>query len=87
MAKLRERFVARSHVDRTGLTSAFAAGDRAELRRIAHSLSGAGGLFGFPIISALAAELEQAIDQGEHGCELQARLDALTSELERLRQW
>lgn len=80
---LRERFVARSRSEGMMLAKALAADDRAELQRIAHSLAGAGGLFGHPEISDAGQSLEDALDEGttedirEAGQELLRRLDAL----------
>jgi HPt (histidine-containing phosphotransfer) domain-containing protein len=85
MAKLRERFIARSRVDREALAGAFAGGNRVELGRIAHGLSGAGGLFGFPAISALASQLESGVDRNEPDSALQTKLDALTAALDQLK--
>jgi HPt (histidine-containing phosphotransfer) domain-containing protein len=42
----------------------FAAGQCAELGRIAHQLKGAGGGYGFPLITERAATLESSLKQG-----------------------
>lgn len=39
-------------------------GDLEKLRTLAHQLKGAGGGYGFPQVTELAAELEQALKQG-----------------------
>ena len=81
MAELRVRFAARAAGQRAELESALAAGHRDELRRLAHSLAGSAGIFGFPQISADARALEEAVDEGATMDELR-RLAALL--LERL---
>lgn len=49
-----------------------------ELRVLAHGLAGAGGTFGFPEVSAAAADLEEALDRGPATEAARARLaDAL----------
>ena len=40
-------------------------GEMEELRSLAHQLKGAGGGYGFPIVTERAASLEHAIKQGE----------------------
>lgn len=64
LEQLRGRFIARSCVERAQLETALVAADLIEVRRIAHSLSGAGGTFGFHDISQAAADLEAAVDGG-----------------------
>ena len=46
------------------LESLLAAGALAELQTLAHQLKGAGGGYGFPQITDLAASLESALKQG-----------------------
>lgn len=82
MARLRERFIARSRGDREALVAAFERQDREALRRLAHSLSGAGGIFGFPEVSRRAAELEQAIDRALPFDTLRELLAALLDEID-----
>lgn len=82
MARLRQKFVERSRGDRDALAKAFDGGDRGELRRLAHSLSGAGGIFGFAGISQRAAQLEQAVDRNEPPDRLRELLDALLEEID-----
>ena len=77
MAELRARFVARLEDERGRLVAALRLDDREEVRRIAHGLSGSGGVFGFPEISAAAEEVEVAVDEGANEArvrELCARL-------------
>jgi HPt (histidine-containing phosphotransfer) domain-containing protein len=62
MGALRERFRARAGADRVLISTALAAGDRHELRRLAHGLSGSGGVFGFPEVSAVAEAVETAVE-------------------------
>ena len=79
--QLRLRFRSRARDEHGLLAAALAAGDLGELRRLAHSLSGAGGIFGYPGISALAAALEGALDRAEPPAPSAA---ALLAELEKL---
>ncbi|RJT33399.1 histidine phosphotransferase [Mesorhizobium waimense] len=53
------------------------------LVRIAHSLAGAGGTFGFPDISARASELERLRIGQADAAETGPALDALIAEIER----
>src|SRR5882672_10523515 len=46
------------------LESHLAAGEMCELQTLAHQLKGAGGGYGFPQITDLAASLEAALKQG-----------------------
>jgi HPt (histidine-containing phosphotransfer) domain-containing protein len=85
LEKLRGRFVARSCVERAQLETALAAADLIEVRRIAHSLSGAGGTFGFPAISQAAGDLEAAVDGGAGEELLNATAGALIALLRALR--
>ncbi len=81
MARLKHRFVERSRGDREALVNALRDDDRQELRRLAHSLSGAGGIFGFAGISQCAAHLEQGIERGDPPDRLGELLDALLEEI------
>jgi HPt (histidine-containing phosphotransfer) domain-containing protein len=85
MARLKHRFVERSRGDREALVKAFGGVDREELRRLAHSLSGAGGIFGFEAISQCAARLEHGIDREEPPERLRELLDALLQEIDSCR--
>ena len=62
MAQLRVRFQVRAAEDRVRLAAALAAEDRAETRRLAHGLSGSGGVFGFAGLSSAAEAVEVAVD-------------------------
>jgi HPt (histidine-containing phosphotransfer) domain-containing protein len=54
-----------------------AAGNLAELQRLAHQLKGAGGGYGYPSITELAASLESALKQGAQGSVVKDRLSDL----------
>ncbi|MFN3388742.1 MAG: Hpt domain-containing protein [Allosphingosinicella sp.] len=86
MAQLRARFLDRAAAERAQLVEAMAADDAAEIRRIAHSLSGAGGVFGFPAISASAQQVEETLDGPPDPAALdrlcRALLDALDAVLQ-----
>ncbi|QEN85352.1 Hpt domain-containing protein [Labrys sp. KNU-23] len=90
MARLRLRFVdrARDQLDalRT-LAKDLATStreDHADLVRIAHSLSGASGTFGFPEVSRCAFELETALTtpDGADPAAIRRHLAVLITELE-----
>jgi HPt (histidine-containing phosphotransfer) domain-containing protein len=51
MAELRARFLQEAGKERERLIEAFRDDDHAAMRRIAHSLSGRAGMFGFPEVS------------------------------------
>ncbi|RRH92093.1 histidine phosphotransferase [Mesorhizobium tamadayense] len=53
------------------------------LIRIAHSLAGAAGTFGFAEISARASALEALLVEQADGATVRAALDALIAEIER----
>ncbi|RNJ42290.1 histidine phosphotransferase [Mesorhizobium japonicum] len=87
-APLRQRFLARC-ADQLGQLKAIAcegdplprgAGD--PLARIAHSLAGAAGTFGFPDIGARASALETLLIEQPNEGAVQAALDALIAEIE-----
>ncbi|TRC75472.1 Hpt domain-containing protein [Mesorhizobium sp. WSM4307] len=87
-APLRQRFLARC-ADQLGQLKVIACeggplprGAGGPLVRIAHSLAGAAGTFGFPDIGARASALETLlIEQPDEGA-AQAALDALIAEIE-----
>lgn len=70
LAQLRVRFIARAAADRAAIEQALdrleappdATDALATIRRAAHSLSGSAGIFGFSEISAVAEEVEYALD-------------------------
>lgn len=60
------REFARELPDRVArLESLLAARDFADLQTLAHQLKGAGGGYGFPIITEVASALERALKSGE----------------------
>src|SRR5690606_26482315 len=63
MDELQGRFADRSAAEREELQAAWAADDRDVLKRLAHSLAGSAGLFGYPDLSNAARDLEAALDQ------------------------
>ena len=78
---LRNRFRERAAADRVALAAAWQAGEREQMRRLAHGLAGSGGTFGFAELSAAALALEEAIDADMPdppiGVRVQAVLDRL----------
>ncbi len=83
MARLRERFLARAEDDRAKLVASATIDDRAELRRLAHGLSGSAAVFGFPDIGLDAQALEEAVDAGADERELRRLCGLLTDRLAR----
>ena len=81
LMRLREQFAARAatHVAMLDalagrIADGGAAADHEEVRRIAHSLAGAGGTFGFAVISKNAADLEDFIATGPDDAALAAHI-------------
>jgi HPt (histidine-containing phosphotransfer) domain-containing protein len=86
MAALRERFRVRAADDRASILAAHDAGDFAQVGRLAHGLSGSGGVFGFPELSADAQAVENAIDAGAKPEEIAALCDRLLVRLAQVAQ-
>ena len=78
MAALKVRFRARLAEERVLLEEAAEAGDAAAFRSICHRIAGAGGMFGYAELSALASRLEEEIDAGAEGPALAASSADLT---------
>ncbi|RWD60538.1 MAG: histidine phosphotransferase [Mesorhizobium sp.] len=84
-APLRQRFLARC-ADQLGELQAVREalpGSDDTLVRLAHSLAGAAGTFGFAEISVRASELETLLIEQADGGSVRAALDALIAEIER----
>jgi CheY-like chemotaxis protein len=64
---MRRQFEERLKASLAELGAAIAAADHAGGRSIAHMLKGSAGSFGYPRVTALAAELEQALMAGDGG--------------------
>lgn len=56
-----------------------------EVRRLAHQLRGAGGSYGFPLLTTAAARVEEIAREQTSIKDLRAALDQLTAVSERLR--
>lgn len=80
MAALRTRFLKRAQEDLEALRRPVH--DREAIRVVAHRLSGAAGIFGFPDVSRLAATVDDQIHAGEPVQE--AALSALIAAVEAL---
>jgi HPt (histidine-containing phosphotransfer) domain-containing protein len=65
MAKLKLRFATRLEAELLLLEQALAGGDRFELKRLSHGLSGSAAIFGYPEIGQAARDLEGAADGGQ----------------------
>jgi HPt (histidine-containing phosphotransfer) domain-containing protein len=72
MAQLRARFRTRAAADRARIAAALDQADWDEVRRLAHGLSGSGGVFGFPQVSKDAEAVEIAIDEGRDAAQVRA---------------
>jgi HPt (histidine-containing phosphotransfer) domain-containing protein len=88
-ASLQQRFLVRCGDQLVELKTlarngnALPGGSRSPLIGVAHSLAGAAGTFGFPVISMRASELETLlIEQANEGT-VQVALDALIAEIQR----
>lgn len=81
--ELLEEFAAALPKRRDGLQAAYRAGAFDELRSRAHQLKGAGGGFGFPQLSELAAELELA-SQSQDAAELGEKLESIVGYINRI---
>ncbi|PBB96159.1 histidine phosphotransferase [Mesorhizobium sp. WSM3862] len=82
-APLRQRFLTRCAGQLAELQAAREALPGSNLTKLAHSLAGAAGTFGFAEISVRASALETLlIEQAESG-DVRAALDALVAEIER----
>jgi chemotaxis protein histidine kinase CheA len=91
LAALRQRFRDRANAESRALETivleleaGIPGGARqGEIKRIAHSLAGAGGTFGFSAISACAAELEEFVSDLPDSPELAGACRALILEIDR----
>ncbi|MGB3290468.1 MAG: Hpt domain-containing protein [Burkholderiaceae bacterium] len=79
--RFRERLARELSLLRGHQSTLDASGDEArqDLTRLAHGLAGAGGTFGFPEISAAAADLEDRLRHGNDTQSASKELDALIS--------
>ena len=66
MAELRQRFVARCPAWLEDLGAALDACDDQAVAALAHRIAGNAGMFGYPELSEVAAELENAAIDGDH---------------------
>ena len=85
LAEVLTQFVRSLGCRATSLRAAARAHDPAALRRLAHQLKGAGGGYGFPLISEAAERLERALDEDPLGAELEVLLEDLVSACGRAR--
>lgn len=86
---IRKRFIERCRSDLHRLEELKSSGTDnpdalSTLTRIAHSLAGAGGIFGFPEISNKAFELESLLIEGEGDNRATTALDELIQTLEKI---
>ena len=81
MDALRARFGERLLDDLDQLGRALNGRDREAMHRIAHRMSGAAGMFGYPQLSAKGAALEDAIDRNRPDEEVAEFAAALMAEI------
>jgi HPt (histidine-containing phosphotransfer) domain-containing protein len=84
MDALRARFGERLREDLEQLTRAMNGPDRIAMHRIAHRMSGAAGMFGYPHLSAKGSALEDALDQNMPDEEIGGAAAELITELEQI---
>jgi HPt (histidine-containing phosphotransfer) domain-containing protein len=86
MLALRARFIERAGGEREQLILAVSSSNLPEIRRIGHSLSGAGGVFGYSTLSAEAQQVEEAMDAPAASINLEELCRPLFEELDRVLQ-
>jgi HPt (histidine-containing phosphotransfer) domain-containing protein len=65
LAAIAERFAAQTGEAATAICAALDAGNHAELARLAHSMAGRAGMFGYGAIGDAARAVEEAVDGGK----------------------
>jgi HPt (histidine-containing phosphotransfer) domain-containing protein len=70
LAAIAERFAAQAAETAAEIGVALDREDRPELARLAHSLAGRAGMFGYGAIGDAARRVEEAVDAGVSGPEL-----------------
>lgn len=83
MDALRTRFISRASSEIAALCEAHLEHDEAAMRRIAHSLAGNAGLFGWPELGQRAREFEELLDRPASAEEVRAKLDAVLAAIHR----
>jgi PAS domain S-box-containing protein len=86
MSEIVGRFVDRLPQQAAAIRDAAARADATNLKRLVHQLKGAGGGYGFPALTELAGQLEQALLRDAAPAEVAARLDALIAACARVRR-
>lgn len=71
MRALRQRFIGEATSEAAAIETHAAVEVWSEVRDLSHRLAGRAGMFGFPELSDLARELEEAIEAGVPSPELQ----------------
>lgn len=84
LAAIAERFAAQAAETAAEIGSALDRGDGPELARLAHSLAGRAGMFGFSAIGDAARRVEEALDAGVSGQELACLTRGLLAHLAEL---
>jgi signal transduction histidine kinase/DNA-binding response OmpR family regulator len=83
MAELIEAFVGSLHEKRNAIARAAREADLEPLRRLAHQLKGAGGGYGFPILTSAAAQVEALVGHPGDRAELGRTVEALLVTMDR----
>lgn len=81
MHALRQRFVGEAAGEAAAIENHAAVEAWSEVRDLSHRLAGRAGMFGFPELSDLARELEEAIEAGVPRSELQRLASGLARRL------
>lgn len=82
MAELKRRFLAQAPDRLAQIRDAWGRGDIDEVHRINHKLCGVAGTFGFPEVSDIAADLEEAIETKGADDRVRTLFTALVARLE-----
>jgi HPt (histidine-containing phosphotransfer) domain-containing protein len=85
LAEMVEIFVAEIPHRVQTLSEALLAGRLEDLRRTAHQLKGAGGSYGFGLLSEVSARLEMAVRSGASAEDIQCRYDEVIDVCRRMR--
>ena len=81
---LKSRFRDRLAGERALLAESEAGGEFEALRSICHRIAGAGGMFGFDELGALASRLEEAIDEGAPPSSIRGQTTDLLAAIDRV---
>ena len=84
MAKIIAEFLKELPAEIENLRAYLSKGDLTSLRRLVHQLRGTCGGYGFGAVTAVAAAAEDAIDSGQDGESIAARVESLIQIIRRI---